>query len=67
MDNIIVWPLSVENEAIFDMQFHLIVVSIFELCLWRHSLCSNLGGIDPEKLYRATLRQALEKLEEQTV
>ena len=24
-------------------------------CLWRRSLCSNLGGIDPEKLYRATL------------
>ena len=25
------------------------------LCLWRRSLPSNLGGIDPEKLYRATL------------
>ena len=25
------------------------------LCLWRRSLCSNLGGINPEKLYRATL------------
>ena len=36
-----------------------IVVAIFpNLCLsvWRRSfLCSNLGGIDPEKLYRATL------------
>ena len=32
------------------------VVAIFpKLCLWRRSLCSNLGGIDPEKLYRATL------------
>ena len=32
------------------------VVSIFpNLCLWRRSLRSNLGGIDPEKLYRATL------------
>ena len=32
------------------------VVSIFpNLCLWRRSLCSNLGDIDPEKLYRATL------------
>ena len=31
------------------------VVAIFPyLCLWRRSLCSNLGGIDPEKLYRAT-------------
>ena len=32
------------------------MVSIFpNLCLWRRSLRSNLGGIDPEKLYRATL------------
>ena len=26
--------------------------------LWRRSLCSNLGGIDPEKLYRATLTRS---------
>ena len=32
------------------------VVAIFpNLCLWRRSLYSSLGGIDPEKLYRATL------------
>ena len=32
------------------------VVAIFpKHCLWRRSLCSNLGGIHPEKLYRATL------------
>ena len=32
------------------------MVAIFpKLCLWRRSLCSNLRGIDPEKLYRATL------------
>ena len=24
-------------------------------CLWRRSLCSNLGGVGLEKLYRATL------------
>ena len=31
-------------------------VAIFlNVCLWRRSLCSNLGGIGPEKLYRATL------------
>ena len=31
------------------------VVAIFpKLCLWRSSLCSNLGGIGLEKLYRAT-------------
>ena len=33
------------------------VVVIFpKLCLWRRSLCANLGGIGLEKLYRATLR-----------
>ena len=32
------------------------VVAIFPtLCLWRRSLYSSLGGIDSEKLYRATL------------
>ena len=34
------------------------LVAIFpNLCLWWHtcSLCSNLGGIDPEKLYHTTL------------
>ena len=34
------------------------MVAIFpKLCLWRRSLCSNLGGVDPKKLYRATLRR----------
>ena len=34
------------------------MVLIFpNLCLWRRSLRSNLGGIDPEKLYRATLNK----------
>ena len=33
-----------------------IAVAIFpSLCLRRRRLCSNLGGIDPEKLYRTTL------------
>ena len=33
------------------------VVAIFpNLCFWRRSLCSNLRGIDPKNLYRATLR-----------
>ena len=32
-------------------------VSIFsKLCLWRRSLHLNVGGIGPEKLYRATLK-----------
>ena len=35
------------------------VVAFFpKLCLWRRSLCSNLRGIDPEKLYRATLKES---------
>ena len=34
------------------------VVSVFpNLCLWRRSLRSNMGGIDLEKLYRATLKR----------
>ena len=34
------------------------VVAIFSrLCLWRRSLCSNLGGIGPGKLYRASLSE----------
>ena len=34
------------------------VLAIFpNLCLWQLSLCPNLGDIDPEKLYRATLRK----------
>ena len=41
------------------INFHLLsvttVVAIFSnVCLWRRSLCLNLAGIDPEKLYRAT-------------
>ena len=32
-----------------------VVVNFPKLCFWRRSLCWNLGGIDPEKLYRATL------------
>ena len=36
------------------------VVAIFsKLCLWWRSLYSNLGGIGPEKLYRATLRWSI--------
>ena len=39
------------------------VVVIFpKRCLWRRSLCSNLGGIDPEKLYRATLKSVVTKI-----
>ena len=32
-----------------------VVAILPNLCLWWRSLCSNYGGIDPEKLYRATL------------
>ena len=34
------------------------VAIVQNLCLWRRSLCSILGGIDPEKLYRATVTSA---------
>ena len=42
----------------FSSLFNTSVLAIFpNLCLWQRSLCPNLGGIDPEKLYRATLCQ----------
>ena len=38
------------------------VAAIFpKLCLWQRSLCSNLGGIGLEKLYRATLKTPFTK------
>ena len=40
-----------------------VVAIIPNLCLWRRSSCLNLGGIDPEKLYRATLRAVLSKFQ----
>ena len=42
----------------FSSSSNTTVVAIFpKLRFWRRSLCSNLGGIDPEKLYRATLKR----------
>ena len=39
----------------FSSLFNTTVVAIFpNVCLWQRSLCSNLAGIDPEKLYRGT-------------
>ena len=43
----------------FSSLSNVTVVLIFpNLCLWRRSLRSNVAGIDPEKLYRATLTYA---------
>ena len=43
----------------FSSSSNTTVVAIFpKLCLWRRSLCSNLGGIDHEKLHRATLTES---------
>ena len=43
----------------FSSSSNTTVVPFFpKLCLWRRSLCSNLRGIGPKKLYRATLRWA---------
>ena len=41
--------------------FHLYLIQLwwqfFQIfCLWRRNLFSNLGGIHPEKLYRATIK-----------
>ena len=44
------------NHNKFSSLSNTTVVSGFpKHCLWRRGLCSNLGGIGPEKLYRATL------------
>ena len=44
------------NHCKFSSLSDTTVAAIFpNLCLWRGSLCSNLGRIDPEKLYRVTL------------
>jgi len=41
------------------------VVAIFpKLCLGRRSLCSNVGGIGLEKLYRATLKSLFTRMDE---
>ena len=46
------------NHNKFSSSSNTTVVAIFrKLCLWRRSLCSNLGDIGPEKLYRATLNK----------
>ena len=39
-----------------------VVAIVPKVCLWRRSLCSNLGRIDAEKLYRATLSVSLTNL-----
>ena len=56
----LLWQLrchSNPDHKIFSSLSNTTVGAIFpKLCLWRRSLCSNLGGIGLEKLYRATLR-----------
>ena len=42
MENLDVWPLSVENEALLTCNFHLIVVSIFlKTCVKDHADSSS--------------------------
>ena len=49
-------PLSLQpDHNKFSFLSNTTVVAIFpDLCLWRLSLCSNVGGIALEKLCRAT-------------
>ena len=50
------WCRCNTDHTKFSSSSNTTVVAIFpKLCLWRRSLCSNLKGIGPEKLYRATL------------
>ena len=52
------WGRCNSDHNKFSSSFNTTMVAIFpKLSLWRRSLCSNLGGIGPEKLYRATLKQ----------
>ena len=51
-------PLSLQpDHSKFSSSSNTTVVLISpNLCLWRRSVRSNLGSIDLEKLYRATLK-----------
>ena len=55
----LLWQLRYHCNPIhnkFSSQSNATVVVVFpNLCQWRRSLCSNLGGVDPEKPYRANL------------
>ena len=59
----LLWQLRCQcnpNHNKFSSLSNTSVVAIFpKLCLWRRSLWSNLEGIGPEKLYRATLINVL--------
>ena len=46
------------DSGFVNVLVHLMVI-FPNLCEWRRRLCSNSGGIDPEKSHRATLIQAL--------
>jgi len=64
MSDVIATPII----TIFSTLSNIIEVAIFpKLCFWRLSLCSNLGGIEPGKLYRATLILALSLVNSNTV
>ena len=50
------WGCSNADHNKFSSSSNTTVVAIFpKLCLWWRRLCSNLGSIGSEKLYRATL------------
>ena len=42
------------DSGFVNVLLHLMVI-FPNLCEWRRRLCSNSGGIDPEKSHRATL------------
>ena len=45
-----------DNNKFSSLPNTTVVANFPNLCLWRPSVCSNLGDIDPEKLYRATVK-----------
>ena len=50
-------PCNPDHNNFSSLSNTTVVASFPNLCLWRRSSCSNLGGTDPKKLYRATLNK----------
>ena len=49
------WYCNPDHNKFLSLSNTTVVATFPNLCFWRRSLCSNLGGIYPPKLYRATL------------
>ena len=50
------WHCNPDHNKFLSLSSTTVVAIFSKLCLWRRSLCSNLGVTGPGKLYRATLK-----------